>query len=115
LSKVTALKARNVAFSSAGTHPWGIIGAPTANAHIEAGPDGEPSYTIMDEESGEPPSVTQEAARAALEAGLAGMPHDKMVAALQHVVDSEFCDYYARHLAKFKLAKHKKGCAQCLK
>lgn len=113
LAMVTAQKVRNVAFSATGTHPWDVVGAPIEGAHVEAGADGEACYTVPEEHAEEVVPVAPDASKAALEAGLAAMPHDKMVAALKGVVASEFCDFYARRLAKGKLEKHVKECVEC--
>ena len=52
-------------------------------------------------------------AKAALDARLAVMSHDKLVETLQTVVASEFCDYYARKEAQRRLTAHQASCGVC--
>jgi len=104
LALVTSQKARNVTFSATGVHPWDTVGAPTEGAVVDSGYGGEACYTV-EEPTEAPPPPTKEQSKAALEAALAGMPYEKMVETLKSVATNEYCNFYARKLAKTRLAK----------
>lgn len=105
MALVTSQKARNVSFSAIGTQPWDTVGSPVEGAHVEAGQDGEACYSIEEAPEEAPKAPSKAQSKADLEAALAAMPYEKMVETLRQIATNEFCNYYARKLAKAKLAK----------
>jgi hypothetical protein len=116
LALVTAQKARNVTFSAAGVPVEECMGVPVANAEVSV-VNGEAVYETVDaEEVSEVKSnatARRKAARASLEASLKAMSHPKLVETLAEVAGNEYCDYYARKLAKELLKEHSASCVEC--
>lgn len=104
LALVTSQKARNVTFCATGVHPWDTVGSPTEGAVVESGQGGEACYTI-EEPQETPVAPTKAQSKADLEAALAGMSRERVLEVLRDIAGNQYCNFYARKLAKAKLAK----------